>query len=217
MKKLLGMLGGMLLLSCGAGQAAIVGPGGSAQGITYEFTIVGGALNSTSATFNIHITGINAVTDLEGGRSGINDFAFSTPGLPAIASGSSAFGTFTDGGLNSTGCNGSGGFFCFNGALPPNAPALPANSTIDIQFAINLTTGNFLAWTPSFKIDWVGSLNNYDLVSQDLVGSLTPTPFNNPIPLPGAVWMLFGGLAWIIGLCSVGGRRRPQLHELKPA
>ena len=66
---------------------------------------------------------------------------------------------------------------------------------------MNVASGNFLAWaanTPAFKIDWLGSQNNYDLVSQDFVGSIGPTTQITPTPLPGAVWMFGAGMAvWL--------------------
>ena len=214
MKRMSGMLVGIALLdSCGTGQASTVGPGGSAQGITYEFSIIGGALNTTNATFNVHITGINAVTDLEGGRSGINAFAFSTPGLPAISTGSTtlAGAPFNSGGLNSGGCNGSGGFFCFGNTNVANTPALAANSVIDIAFTLTLASGNFLSWTPAWKIDWNGSANNYDLVSQDIPLGPNGTPFDVPgeTPIPGAVWLFASGIG--IGGAILRRRRRKEV------
>ena len=149
------------------------------MGITYDISVSGGSLNSTSATFRLEISGINAVTDLEGGRSAVNDFAIGGINSLTGVTGTSAFGTFTAGGLNSSGCNGSGNFFCFNGPATNTSPALAANSTIDIFFTLNLTSGTFVAWAasgPAFKIDWLGNKNNYDLVSQDFVGSVGPTP-----------------------------------------
>ena len=74
MKKLL-LLTTVAMLAAVPAKAATVGPGGTAQGITYDISVSGGALNSTSATFLLHISGINDATDLEGGRSAVNDFA----------------------------------------------------------------------------------------------------------------------------------------------
>ena len=197
-------------------QAATVGPGGTAQGLTYDISVSGGALNSTSATFLLHITGINGASDTVGGRSAVNDFAIGGINDLNMPSGTSAFGTFQTGGLNSSGCNGNGNFFCFNGPATNTSPALPANSTLDISFTLNLASGTFLAWaadTPGFKIDWLGSANNYDLVSQDFVGSIGPTPQITPTPLPGAVWMFGAGLGGL-GLLM---RRRREAETKKRA
>ena len=48
-------------VGCGTSkaQAATVGPGGTAEGLTYDISVSGGSLNSTTATFLLHITGIN--------------------------------------------------------------------------------------------------------------------------------------------------------------
>jgi hypothetical protein len=175
--------------------------------------VSGGSLNSTSATFLLHITGINGASDTVGGRSAVNDFAIGGINDLNMPSGTSAFGTFQTGGLNSTGCNGTGNAFCFNGPATNTSPALPANSTLDISFTLNLASGNFLAWAagaPDFKIDWLGSQNNYDLVSQNFVGSIGPTPQITPTPLPGAVWMFGAGLG---GLGLLMRRRRKQNQE----
>ena len=58
MKKLL-LLATVAMLAAVPAQAATVGPGGTAQGITYDISVSGGSLNSASATFLLHITGIN--------------------------------------------------------------------------------------------------------------------------------------------------------------
>ena len=202
MKKLLLLASVAMLAAVPAkAQAATVGPGGNAEGLTYDISVSGGSLNSTSATFLLHISGINnAVTDLEGGRSAVNDFALGGANSLTGLSGTSSFGTFQAGGLNSSGCNGSGNFFCFNGPATNTSPALPANSTLDISFTLNLTSGTFLTWAagaPAFKIDWLGSQNNYNLVSMDFVGSIGPTPQITPTPLPGAVWMFGAGMGGI--------------------
>jgi hypothetical protein len=198
MKKLVGMLAAISLsVGIGTAQAATLGPDLATNGLTYNFSIIGGALNSTSATFQVEITGINVVgTDAILGRSGINAFAFTTANLPNISSGSTTLvgATFQSGGLNSGGCNGNGGFFCFGNTNVAGTPALASGTVIDIDFTLNLITGNFLAWDPAFKIDWNGSHNNYSLVSETIPLGPNGTPFSNPpgeTPLPAAVW-LFG-------------------------
>ena len=44
------------------------------NGLTY--TMSAANLNTMNAQFNMHITGINAATDTEGGRYGVESFAF---------------------------------------------------------------------------------------------------------------------------------------------
>jgi hypothetical protein len=181
----------------GVAQSATLGPDIATEGLTYNFSIIGGALNSTSATFQIEITDINVVgTDTRLGRSGVNAFAFSTPNLPNILSGSTtlAGATLQSVGLNSGGCSNGGGFFCFGNTNVAGTPALAAGTTLDIDFTLTLASGNFLTWTPAFKIDWNGNQNNYSLVSEAIPLGPNGTPFSNPpgeTPLPAAAW-LFG-------------------------
>jgi hypothetical protein len=163
------LAGAAILLSSAAAQAVLI-----ADGITYDLQAISG-LNTTTATFNLHITGINGATDTEGGRVGVNDFAFGDhPANFLSAIGPAGF-TFQDGGLNSSGCNSSGNFFCFNGPAP-SGPALAANSVLDFAFSVTLSSGNFLGWDPHLKIDWVGTKNNYDLVSQGINITSVPGP-----------------------------------------
>jgi hypothetical protein len=217
MKKLVGMLAAIgLSVGVGTAQAATLGPDLATNGLTYNFSIIGGALNSTSATFDVHITGINVVgTDAIGGRSGINAFAFTTANLPNILSGSTtlAGASFQSGGLNSGGCNGNGGFFCFGNTGVANTPALASGTVIDIDFSLNLASGNFLAWDPSFKIDWNGSQNNYSLVSETIPLGPNGTPFSVPpgeTPIPGAVWLFGSGVAGAAALM----RRRKKKQQV---
>jgi hypothetical protein len=204
----LGMLAGIILLGgMGVVQAATLGPDIATEGLTYNFSIIGGALNSTSATFQVEITGINVVgTDTRLGRSGINAFAFSTPNLPAISSGTTTLvgATFQSTGLNSGGCSNGGGFFCFGNTGVAGTPALASGTVIDIDFTLNLASGNFLAWDPAFKIDWAGNQNNFSLVSETIPLGPNGTPFSNPpgeTPLPAAAWLfgsVFGGGALLL-------------------
>jgi MYXO-CTERM domain-containing protein len=83
---------------------------------------------------------------------------------------------------------------------------------LDFVFDVTIAAGNSWAnaWDayapdgPHLKIDWVGSQNNYDLVSA-AVGVTTSTP----VPAPGNTLGLLGlGLIGIVG--AVGWRRRRQ-------
>jgi hypothetical protein len=172
------------------------------HGITYDLQLISGSLSTTTATFNLHITGINGATDTEGGRYGVNDFAFTTPAnfSSALVLFPAGFST-KDGGLNANGCNGSGGFFCFNG-LMPSGPVLDANSVIDLSFSVELSSGNFLGWDPHLKIDWVGTKNNYGLVSQAINITSVPGPVVGA-GLPG----LLGAMGALVMLA----RRRRRL------
>jgi hypothetical protein len=162
----------------------------TADGITYTLE------NPNDNNFIVHITGINTIGDTEGGRASVNAFAFSTTGFN-ITGGTTPGGTFLVGGLNSTGCNGSGGFFCFDVNIPV------AGSTLDIPFHLDST--NLAGWAAAtaFKIDWIGSKNNYDLVSAPF-GVNTPSD----VPIPGAVW-LFGGA--LTGLALLRRKQKKML------
>ena len=169
----------------------------TADGITYSL------LNPSDNNFVLNISGINTATDTEGGRTSINAFAFSTVGY-TITGGTTVSGTFLSGGLNSTGCNGDGGFFCFDVNIPVSG------STLSIPFHLD-SAGSLAAWAAAtaFKIDWIGSQNNYDLVSQQigLTSNPPPPPPPGQVPLPGAVWLFGTGLLGLIGL----GRNKRKL------
>ena len=68
--------------------------------------------------------------------SGVQSFAFSELANFSSATAPSGF-TFEAGGLNSSGCNGSGNFFCLSGSTP-SGPALAANSVLDFVFDVTL-------------------------------------------------------------------------------
>jgi hypothetical protein len=166
-----------------------------ADGITYSLTL--DSISGTTGYFTLDISGINTASDTEGGRTGINAFAFTDPTVGTVTSGTSAGFTWQTGGLNASGCDGTGNFFCFANS----GYTLPSGSSVSIDFNITSDTlGSFTNWTPDFKIDWVGSQNNYDLVS-------LPIPVNTGVPEP-ATWALmllgFGG----IGMAMRRSRRR---------
>jgi hypothetical protein len=152
-----------------------------ADGITY--TLTESTLSLLTDRFVLSISGINGASDTEGGRSGVNALAFTKPSNFASAvmvSPPSGY-TFVNGGLNAAGCDGSGNFYCFdNTAIPPiPSTPFPVNSTLSFTFDVTLSSGSFAGYAPDLKIDWVGSKNNYDLVSKPI----TPTPAPEPASL----------------------------------
>ena len=171
----------VLSLSATAAHASLIN-----QGISYTLT------ESTTSSpltdqFTLLIENINTSLDQEGGRYGVGSFAF---GLPADFSSATAPTNFTYklGGLNSSGCNGHGNFFCFVNDNVPTGPAL-APSTLSYTFSITLNSGgSFAGYVPGFKIDWIGTKNNYNLVSLPLAPEGSTPP---PVPEPSSL-ALFG-------------------------
>jgi hypothetical protein len=169
------------------------------NGLTYTLTEATTADPQTNQ-FTLSITGINAATDTEGGRYGVESFALTQPTGYVSATAPTGF-TVTLGGLNAGGCDGSGNFFCFYADTVPSGPALAANSSL--SFVFNVTATSFLGYVPDFKINWVGTKNNYNLVSLPLApdGSTPPTT----VPEPTILSLLGMGL---VGFALVARRRK---------
>jgi hypothetical protein len=166
-----------------------------ADGITYTLTET--SLTATMDQFTLGITGINGASDTEGGRYGVQAFAFTQPTNFVLATAPTGFKESL-GGLNSSGCNTTGNFYCFTALATPTAPALPADSSLQYVFTVTTSAaGSFSGYVPDLKINWVGTNNNYDLVSQPI----TPTA----VPLPAAAWLLLSGIA---GMGAMARRRR---------
>jgi hypothetical protein len=154
------------------------------HGVTYTLT------ESTTADplvnlFTLSITGINGPDDTEGGRFGVESFAFNQPTGFISATGPAGFTTYS-GGLNASGCSGSGNFFCFSADSPIIGPALAAGSSLSFDFSITATS--FLNYVPDFKINWEGTQNNYDLVSKPLAPQPGDTPPTS-VPEPTSLWL----------------------------
>jgi len=194
-----------------------------ADGITYTLTEADIPGNALTDQFTLTITGINGAADTEKGRSGINAIAFNKPAgfINAAPNNGQGFTTVV-GGLNSSGCDGSGNFFCFDNTAIPPTPGTPfaANSTVTFLFQVSTSNGDFTGYDPGFKIDWVGSKNNYDLVSKKIgingatgggdCPDCTPTPTGTDVPEPSSL----AALATPVGALLIGGlvaRRRRKV------
>jgi len=207
MRKCLGALAGLGLLAALPAQAATF------QGVNYVLTGAYTNAEHSEASFLLTISGINGAGDLEGGRFGVESFAWA---LPQGFSTATAPGyTLELGGLNSSGCNGSGNFFCFNKDVDPTAPPLPADSQLQLAFTISLLSGFTLDdYDSHFKVFWLGLKNNYDLISQSLSVTNGITPFVTAVPIPPAVLLFASGLA---GLGALSWRRRKRQQAAETA
>src|SRR3954470_19342671 len=92
-----------------AASIAIASPASAAvlvaDGITYSLTLNSITNGDKTGNFTLAISGINTASDTEGGRTGINAFAFNDPAVGTAVSGMSSGFTFLSEGLNSSGCH----------------------------------------------------------------------------------------------------------------
>jgi hypothetical protein len=194
-----------------------------ADGITYTLFETTTA-NPLVDDFDLHITGINCTVstagcsgkaDTEGGRSGVESIAFGTSAINFSSATAPPGFTEMAGGLNDKGCDGSGAsFFCFKvNTIPAFSPALTADSTLDFDFSVTLSSGNFSGFTDSFKISWTGSQSSiknngfhsgYDNVSLPLAATVPAPPLGHGLPVALAV----GGLLLGFKLWERGQKRR---------
>ena len=73
-------------------------------------------------------------------------------------------------------------------------PSSTADSSLTFVFDVTLSSGTFEGYSPNFKIDWVGSQTQYDLVGRDL--TITQTPIPGALPLFAGGGALLGFLGW---------------------
>jgi hypothetical protein len=185
------------------------------QGITYELDLLSVTGGGFTGNFALKISGVNTATDTQGGRTGINAFAFNDPAIGTATGGTSTGFVFQTGGLNSTGCTGSGNFFCFSNGSAVFTNPLPSSGSLLFSVTSN-ALGSWETWAPDFKIDWTGSSNNYSLVSQILPvtecrGGTCPviTPFiPDAVPEPATWAMMLVGF----GMIGAGMRRKARVE-----
>lgn len=174
--KILGLLAAGLLVGPTAARAITV------DDISY--TLSQSLVSSTPASETWSVT-LEILNNSSDGRTGVTALAFTRP-VGFVAASLSGWTTMS-GGLNASGCNGSGNFLCFSGYAA-------AAEAMSFTFALTAGHGASVPWMPGFKIDWVGSKSNYDLVSQRFSASV--------VPEPGTLILL------VVGLGGLAMRRR---------
>jgi len=157
------------------------------EGVTYDLIL--NSVVGNTGNFTLSISGVNTASDTRKGRTGIDSFAFNDPAVGDAISGTSSGFTFLAGGLNATGCNGTGNFFCFDNT--GYTLVLGPGGTTSINFAVTSNAaGSWNNYAGDFKINWLGSENNYNLVSQIITS-------HGAVPEP-ATWAMmlvgFGGI-----------------------
>ena len=114
-----------------------------ADGVTYTLTENSISANGLTANFTLSITGENTAGDTEGGRTGINAIAFNQPAPGTVTGGTmsapSGF-SFTLGGLNSSGCDGDGDFYCFDNSAIPPTPTTLLSGPLSFTFSVTADT-----------------------------------------------------------------------------
>jgi hypothetical protein len=202
--------GALFFAAASANAAVSLGPDAATEGLVYTLTASGTA-NPLTEHFSLLISGENTASDTRGGRTGINAIALNQPTNGGVVSGvltAPPGFNFVLGGLNSAGCDGSGNFFCFDNASIPPTPATLLSGDITMTFDVTLGAGgSWAGYTTAFKIDWVGTQNNYSLVSEPIPVNTggTPPPPPPPAPEPASLTLLGVGL---LGTAAFAARRR---------
>ena len=191
-----------ILISAALGALSLVG---GANAATYISTFQGATFtvkNVSSTEFTFDIAGANALTGNWAGVTYLSAFQFGDIGSPGaltavlINPNTGQSTTATAGGLNASGCNGTGAGFCFD--LSPNIAVAG-----DLKFDIKALSGafSFADTGPHLKIDWsMSSTSNEkvgDLYSQSI--GLSGAPRGVPEPASWALMIVgFGGVGAVL-------------------
>lgn len=191
----------------------------TADGLTYSLTAFASPTPNV-VDLTLSISGINGVSDTEGGRYGVYAIAFTDPqGFATVDSGPSGFQLMSaSGGLSSGGgggCSGNGNFVCFQNTQAIAQSSLAADSTLNFNFSVSLDAFSPAAlaaavdYQDDFKISWDGNKSKnygndnfksgYDHVSEDLALTPAKAPEIDPATASVALTFLAGGLAMLRG------------------
>lgn len=186
----------------------------TADGLTYALTPFA-TPNPDVVNLTLTISGINGSSDTEGGRYGVFAIAFNNPSGFARITGIPTGFARMPGGLSSGGgggCDGHGNFVCVQDTQPIPQSLLPADSTLNFNFSVDLSNFSPSAaagYQDDFKISWDGSKSNhygsssfksgYDHVSENLPLTPAAAPEIDPGSATAALTFLAGGLAMLRG------------------
>lgn len=155
----------------------------SAQSLTVEnitYSLSGSFVSAVAGTETWSMT-LDILNNSNDGRTAVTSLAFNQP--TGFIAASLPGWTTVAGGLNASGCNGTGNFYCFSGYAA-------AATNMSFTFSLTAAAGALANYAPDFKIDWVGSQPNYDLVSQPLTAV-------NVVPEPQTYALMLAGLGAI--------------------